>query len=211
MATVQRCGSQDGPQYVRARCAGTLLGPSHSAWLSQSDCKSSPHVLRPIRKAVHNAGVLAREITVNYPFHPLTKQSFIVLSEHEHYGTINLLVRSADGTKHLFPSWMASPEAAEIDIVTIPRLPIGRLLALRRFLDQNMIRLSSEEQVSAGGGKHGQMEGSPDEPVREVPEGGRTAGATTTEGVAVARLVVDGSTRNAERIRGHRTIRGGRS
>ena len=43
-------------------------------------------VLRRNRKAVHNAGVLAHEIIVTYPFHPLAKQSFVVLSEHEHYG-----------------------------------------------------------------------------------------------------------------------------
>ena len=164
--------------------------------------------LRQHRKAVHNAGVLAREITVTYPFHPLTQQSFVVLSEHERYGTIHLLVRSADGTTHLFPSWMASAEAGATEIVTIPRLPIGRLCELRRFLDQIMIGLSSEDQVP-GGSKHGEVESSPEEPVRESATGSRTAGAATSEGSAVAGVAVDRGARIAKRMRGSRNATGG--
>jgi hypothetical protein len=115
----------------------------------------------------------AREITVTYPFHPLAKQSLVVLSEHEHFGTIHLLVRSGDGTTHLFPSWMASPEADAIEVVTIPRLFMVRLFELRRFLDQNMIALSSERQVSAARCKHGEVEGISDKSVREPAKCGR--------------------------------------
>lgn len=134
-----------------------------------------------------------------------------MFSEHEHYGMTHLLVRSADGTTHLFPSWMASPEAGAIEIVTIPRLPLGRLCELRRFLDQTMIGLSSDDQVPAGGRKHGEVESSPDESVRESAAGGRTAGAATTEGIAIARIAVDRSPRNGKRMRESRKTRGGRS
>jgi len=106
---------------------------------------------------------------------------------------------------------MASPEARAIEIVTIPRLPIGRLCELRRFLDQTMIGLSSEDQVSAGGRKNGKVESSPDEPVRESAAGNRTTGTATTEGTAVARIAVDRSPRNERRMRGSRKTTRGRS
>src|SRR5580698_8984111 len=187
--------------------AGRAPHRVRSIWLCPAAYRSQPHVLYQHRKGVHSAGVLAREITVTYPFHPLAKQSFVVLSEHEHFGTIHLLVRSGDGTTHLFPSWMASPEAGAVEIVTIPRLSVGRLFELRRFLDQNMIALSSEKQVSAGGCKHGEVEGTADKSVREPAKGDQAAGAATAEGVAVTRVVVDRSARNGERMRGSRTSR----
>ena len=161
------------------------------------------------RKAVHSAGVLAHEITVTYPFHPLAQQSFVVLSEHEHYGTIHLLVRSADGTTHLFPSWMASAEGGATEIVTIPRLPIARLCELQRFLDQIMIGLSSEDQVPTGGRKHGEVESSPEKSIRESATGSRIAGAATAEGSAVTGVAVNGGARIKKRVRGSRKATGG--
>ena len=177
----------------------------------QSDYIGWRRVVRQRRKAVHSAGVLAREITVTYPFHPLANQSFVVFSEHEHYGTTHMLVRSADGTTHLFPSWMASPEAGGIEIVTIPRLPIARLRELRRFLDQFMVGLSSEDEVPSGGRKHGEVESSPDKPIRESAIRTRPAGVATTEGIAAARIAVDRSPRNGRRMRGSQEPTGGRS
>ena len=106
---------------------------------------------------------------------------------------------------------MASPEAGAIEIVTIPRLPIGRLCELRRFLDQTMIGLSLGDQVSAGGCKHGGVEISPDEPVRESAAGSRTAGTATTEGTAIARIAVDRGPRNGRRMQGSQKTTGGRS
>ena len=96
-------------------------------------------------------------------------------------------------------------------MVSIPRLPVARLFELRSFLDQNMIGLSSAEQVSAGGGKDGEVEGSPNKPVREVARGGRAAGAAAAEGVTVARGVVDRGAGNAGRKRESRAIKGGQS
>jgi hypothetical protein len=103
---------------------------------------------------------------------------------------------------------MVSAEAGATEIVTIPRLPIGRLCELRRFLDQIMIGLSSEDQVS-GGRKHGEVESSPEESVRESATGSRIAGAATAEGSAVARGPVDGGARITKRMRGSRKAAGG--
>ena len=105
---------------------------------------------------------------------------------------------------------MATPQAAEMEIVTIPRLPVARLFELRRFLDQNVVGLSSAEQVSAGGRKHGDVEGSPDKSVRASAPSGRAAGAATSEGVTVAGVVVDRSASGEKRTRGRRAIKGGR-
>jgi hypothetical protein len=105
---------------------------------------------------------------------------------------------------------MASPEAGAIKIATIPRLPIGRLCELRSFLDQTMIGLSSEDQVPTGGRKHGEMESSPEESIRESATSSRTAGTATTEGLAVARIAVDRSPRNTKRMRGLPKPTGGR-
>lgn len=104
---------------------------------------------------------------------------------------------------------MASAEAGAIQIVTIPRLPIGGLCELRRFLDQIMIGLSSEDQVSAGGHKHGEVEDSPEESVRESAMECRTAGAATGEGCAIARVAVDRGARITKRMRGSQKGTGG--
>ena len=104
---------------------------------------------------------------------------------------------------------MASAEAGAIEIVTIPRLPIGRLCELRRFLDQIMIGLSSEDQVPAGGRKHGEVESSPEESIRESATGSRSAGAATAEGSAVAGVAVNRGARITKRVRGARKATGG--
>jgi hypothetical protein len=105
---------------------------------------------------------------------------------------------------------MASPEAGAIKIITIPRLPIGRLCELRRFLDQTMIGLSSEDRNPTGGCKHGEMQSSPEEPVRESATSGRVAGTATAECIAAARIAVDRSSRNTKRMRGLPKAKGGR-
>ena len=170
--------------------------------------RSRQRVVHLRRKAVHNAGILGREITVAYPFHPLAKQSFVVLSEHDHYGSIHLLVRTAEGKSHLFPSWMASPEAGTTEIVIIPRLPIDRLCELRRFLDLTMIGLSSEDQVPAGGHKHGEMESSPDDAVREPGAGAGTSGVAVAQGAGVTGITANRGPRKT--MRNLRKATGGR-
>jgi hypothetical protein len=106
---------------------------------------------------------------------------------------------------------MASPEAGAIEIVTIPRLPIGRLCELRRFLDQTVFGLPSEGHVPTGAPKHGEVESSPAEPVRESATSSRTAGIPTTKGIASTRIAVDRSPRDGKRMRESRKATGGRS
>jgi hypothetical protein len=106
---------------------------------------------------------------------------------------------------------MASSEAGAIKIVTIPRLPIGRLSELRRFLDQTVFGLPTEGHIPVGEHKHGEAESSPGESVRESATGSRTSRIPTTEGIAVTRIAVDRSPRDDKRKRGSRKITGGRS
>jgi hypothetical protein len=89
---------------------------------------------------------------------------------------------------------MASSEAGAIKIVTIPRLPIGRLGELRRFLDQTVFGLPSEGHTPEGEHKHGE--------VQSIP---------TTEGIAVTRIAVDRGSRDNRRKRESGRVTGGRS
>jgi hypothetical protein len=105
---------------------------------------------------------------------------------------------------------MASSEAGAMKIVTIPRLPIGRLSELRRFLDQTVFGLPSEGHIPEGEHKHGEVQSSPGEPVRESAAGGRTSRIPTTEGIAVTRIAVDRGSRDDRRKRGSGKVTGGR-
>jgi hypothetical protein len=69
-----------------------------------------------------------------------------------------MLVRGTDGTTHLLPAWMTSPEAGAIEIVTVPRLPVNRLFELRSVLDRIMIASSSGEIAPTGGFGHEEAE-----------------------------------------------------
>ena len=66
----------------------------------------------------------------------------MILGQHEHYGAPHVLVRGTDGTKHLLPAWMTTPEAGATEVVAVPRLPVNRLLELRSVLDRIMIASS---------------------------------------------------------------------
>lgn len=104
---------------------------------------------------------------------------------------------------------MASADFGALEIVTMPRLPIGRLCELRRFLDQIMIGLSSEDQVPAGGHKHGEVESSPEKSIRKSATGSRNAGAATTEGSPVTGGAANRGARITKRVRGFRKATGG--
>ena len=147
------------------------------------------------RKAVHSAGILADEITVTYPFHPLHRQTFVVLGQHEHYGAPHVLVRGAEDTRHLLPAWMTSQEAGEIEIVAAPRLSVTKLVELRELLDRTMIGLSSKAQSFTGGHGNGDTEKTPSESVRGITAGDRVANPKTQEGCDVAGISTDRSTR----------------
>ena len=166
--------------------------------------------LRRDRKAVHSAGILGYEITVTYPFHPLAKQCFVVMGEHEHYGAPHVLVRDAEETRHLLPVWMTTSEAGSIEIVSVPRLSVTKLVELRELLNRTMIGLSSREQTLTGGHGNGKIEESPSESVRGIAPSHRVANTKTREGIDVAGIPTDRSTRKNERGRGAKADSGGR-
>src|SRR5215831_1577174 len=83
------------------------------------------------RKAVHNTGCLPIEAVVRYPFHPFAGQLVPIVGHIEHAGTRHLIIRTADKSGFLLPSWMTAPEAGAIQIVAGPRLPLNRIIELR--------------------------------------------------------------------------------
>ena len=164
------------------------------------------------RKGAHSAGILAREVVVRYPFHPLTGQSFLILGEHEHYGAAHVLVRGTDGTTHLLPAWMTLPEAGATGIVAVPRLPVNRLFELRSVLDRIMVALSSGEIAPTGGFGHEEAEAPAIRPVRHTAAADRMACTSAREGAGTDRSPSGGSKRRGRRA-GRRGITpaGGRS
>jgi len=103
--------------------------------------------LRP--KRVHSARIPAQEITVTYPFHPLTGQTFVLAGQYEHGGVEHVLVRRKDGATFIFPAWMTG-EAGLARIVADPRLPVNRLIELRELVDRIMIASSAGNPAAAG-------------------------------------------------------------
>jgi len=166
---------------------------------------------RQRRKGAHSAGSPAREVMVRYPFHPLTGQSFLILGQHEHYGAPHILVRATDGTAHLLPAWMTLPEAGATGIVTVPRLPVNRLLELRSVLDRIMIASSSGEITPAGGFGHEGTEALAIGLVHHTAAADRMVGASAREGTGVARNPSGGSKRRRRRTGRDVTPAGGRS
>ncbi|UFS84693.1 Y4bD/Y4pK family protein (plasmid) [Rhizobium sp. T136] len=59
-----------------------------------------------LRSRVHNAGFLAFESKVTYPFHPLVDQTVLVTGSHEHEGVHYLLIRQVHGGSFQIPAWM---------------------------------------------------------------------------------------------------------
>src|SRR5262252_159564 len=106
-----------------------------------------------IRKAVHNTGCLPIEAVVRYPFHPFAGQLVPIVGHIEHAGTRHLIIRTADKSGFLLPSWMTAPEAGAIQIVAGPRLPLNRIIELRALVDRLMAS-SSGELVPTGGQRH---------------------------------------------------------
>ncbi|WP_225040261.1 DUF5372 family protein (plasmid) [Rhizobium sp. T1470] len=88
-----------------------------------------------LRSRVHNAGFLAFESKVTYPFHPLVDQTVLVTGSHEHEGVHYLLIRQVHGGSFQIPAWMFDPAASSIEIVAEPRLSATKLIELRAFID----------------------------------------------------------------------------
>lgn len=109
-----------------------------------------PNSRHPRRKQRHNAGNLACDVVVAYPFHPLVGQTVLVVGEQEHNGVRHLLIRQPhDGTLHV-PDWMVTPQAGSIAIVATPRIPLKALLEIRAMLD-HLVASSVGDSTPEGG------------------------------------------------------------
>jgi len=104
-------------------------------------------------RAVHNAGCLPIELMVTYPFHPFAGQLVPVVGHMEHAGTRHLIIRTADTSGFLIPSWMMTAEAGAIQIVPAPRLPFNRIIELRALIDRLMVS-SPGELIPTTGQRH---------------------------------------------------------
>ena len=94
------------------------------------DCFPASRSLPP--KGVHNAGCLTYEVMITYPFHPLVRQSVLVVGDKEHGGTRYLIIcKPGEGARLLLPEWMTFPEAGAIQTLSRPRLSVTRLVELR--------------------------------------------------------------------------------
>ena len=91
-----------------------------------------------------------QDVTVRYPFHPLTGQSFVALGRYEHYGALHVLVRGMAGATYLLPAWMTTAAAGAVEVVEIPRLSVDRLLALRELLDRIATTSPSGRNIPGG-------------------------------------------------------------
>lgn len=109
-----------------------------------------PNSRHPRRKQRHNAGNLAFDAVVAYPFHPLVGQTVLVVGEQEHNGVRHFLIRQPhDGTLHV-PDWMVTPQAGSHAIVATPRIPLNALLELRAILD-HLVASSVGDSTPKGG------------------------------------------------------------
>ncbi len=103
----------------------------------------------PPSEGLHNAGLLGSEAEVTYPFHPLFRRTALVVADQFHNGMRHLTLRTEDGSSFMVPAWMTAPEAASVEVVASPRLPVERLLELRTFLDSVLASSSGETPRNA--------------------------------------------------------------
>ena len=162
-----------------------------------------------IRKAVHNTGCLPIEAVVRYPFHPFAGQLVPIVGHIEHAGTRHLIIRTADKSGFLLPSWMTAPEAGAIQIVAGPRLPLNRIIELRALVDRLMAS-SSGELVPTGGQRH-EKNVTAAKSVRANTGSERAAVIASLEGNRAAQDTVNGrDSQNRDRKRHRSERRSGR-
>src|SRR5215471_3043610 len=162
-----------------------------------------------IRKAVHNTGCLPIEAVVRYPFHPFAGQLVPIVGHIEHAGTRHLIIRTADKSGFLLPSWMTTPEAGAIQIVAGPRLPLNRIIELRALVDRLMAS-SSGELVPTGGQRH-EKNVTAAKSVRANTGSERATVTASLEGNRAAQDAVNGSdSQNRDRKRHRSERRSGR-
>ena len=150
-----------------------------------------------IRRGVHDAGCLPIETAVTYPFHPLASRTVLIIGHVKHSSTHHLIIRAADGSAVLLPTWMTAPEAGLLQIVTHPRLPVNRVIELRVLVDRLMAS-SAGELVTSGGQDHEKLATAAGS-VRAKTTLLRSAVTASREGNRAAEGTVDGSDRRTDR------------
>ena len=120
----------------------------------------------------HNAGCLAGEVVIHYPFHPRFGQSVEVVHRRRFAGAEHLVVVQRDGTLALIPAWMSEETARSAALTACPRLSVDRLMDLRRQLDS--LHASRGESAPQAGGDHAPKT----EPAARLVPGGATNGTS---------------------------------
>jgi len=88
-----------------------------------------------------------------YPYHPQAGEQLPVIECRQYGGDEHYVIRSSGGGKIYLPAWMTKPEAANHELVTMPRIAIGALRALRRILDEKPTLLhgrTGHDQLTGG-------------------------------------------------------------
>jgi Family of unknown function (DUF5372) len=155
--------------------------------------------MRHVRKQAHNAGCLAFDTVVTYPFHPLVGQTVLVVGGTEHAGARHLIVRKSDGAAFHIPAWMTAPEATSIQLRADPRLPVNQLFELRILLDR-LMALSIVEQIHDGG-RNDTLEGRNRRSLRDTTAQANAAGTTKSIGNQASYNAAGGSTASFHRAR----------
>jgi hypothetical protein len=130
-------------------------------------------------------------VEVAYPFHPLFRQTAIVVADQLHNGSRHLTLRSGDGPSFLVPAWMIDPAAASIKIVDVPCLSLARLVELRAFLDLGLASAVGNDTLK--GGADGEARGEyASGSVRGAVRGHDACAGDADEGLAAAANAADG-------------------
>lgn len=99
----------------------------------------------------HTAHSQLFEITVRYRFHPRHGERLSVVRQHGFRGERTYVVQQRDGTLTHLPVWMTEEAAAELNIVSHPRLPRETWMELRRITDAALSSPVSQAQRGGGG------------------------------------------------------------
>ncbi|MBV9062524.1 MAG: hypothetical protein JOY77_06305 [Alphaproteobacteria bacterium] len=85
--------------------------------------------------AQHSAQEQATEVEVRYPHHPFAGKRISVIRHLTYADRLHFVVEGPDNRRLLLPAWMTDVSAGVFPTVTVPRLSIDALLALRRLID----------------------------------------------------------------------------
>ena len=130
-------------------------------------CRLLPRSRGLPRTGAHNAGRLTYEVMVTYPFHPLARQSVLVVGDKEHGAPAPHRRNPGEGARLLLPEWMTFREAGAIQTLSRPRLSVNRLVELRALLDQTH-GLIPWNHLPGGGQSNEPMEATPTRPVHHT-------------------------------------------